>query len=113
MRASRARAVRAERGNLWRPDQSGAPRPGGDVNKILLVGGAGYVGSVLARELLDRGYAVKVLDRLYYGAEGLEDVRDRLELITGDMRNLSDELLHDVAVVVNVGGLSNDPTAEF
>ena len=38
---------------------------------VLVVGGAGYVGSVLVNELLERGYAVRVFDRLYYGDQGL------------------------------------------
>jgi nucleoside-diphosphate-sugar epimerase len=42
---------------------------------ILVVGGAGYVGSVLVRELLERGYAVKVFDRLYYGDQGIRTLR--------------------------------------
>jgi nucleoside-diphosphate-sugar epimerase len=81
--------------------------------KILLVGGAGYVGSVLAQELLERGYAVRVLDRLYFGEMGLRDVRDRVELVVGDMRALRPDVMRDVEAVVNVGGLSNDPTAEY
>jgi nucleoside-diphosphate-sugar epimerase len=68
---------------------------------------------VLARELLERGYAVRILDRLYYGDEGLKDVRDRVELIQADMRRLPEDVLHNVAVVINLGGLSNDPTAEY
>jgi len=81
--------------------------------KILLVGGAGYVGSVLTQELLERGYAVRVLDRLYFGDSGLRQVRDRVELVVGDMRVLTPEIMHNVEAVVNVGGLSNDPTAEY
>ena len=80
---------------------------------VLVVGGAGYVGSVLTRELLDRGYAVRILDRLYYGEQGLAEVRDRVQLHVGDMRSVSHELLEGVECVINVGGLSNDPTAEF
>jgi len=83
------------------------------MGKVLLVGGAGYVGSVLTTELLERGYAVKVLDRLYYGEEGLREVRDRIELIIGDMRVLTPNILDDVDAVINIGGLSNDPTAEY
>ena len=82
-------------------------------SKILLVGGAGYVGSVLTSELLERGYAVKLLDRLYFGRDGLKDVHDRIELIVGDMRVVPNDILEDVDAVVNIGGLSNDPTAEY
>jgi len=81
--------------------------------KILLVGGAGYVGSVLTHELLERGYAVRILDRLYFGDLGLRDCRDRVELVVGDMRMLTGDVLEDIEAVINVGGLSNDPTAEY
>jgi nucleoside-diphosphate-sugar epimerase len=83
------------------------------MRRILVVGGAGYVGSVLTEELLQRGYAVRVLDRLYFGDAGLRAVRDRIELVEADMRAVSPRVLEDVDAVVNVGGLSNDPTAEY
>ena len=81
--------------------------------KVLVIGGAGYVGSVLVEELLKRGYAVKVFDRLIYGDHGLQAVRDRVELTVGDMRAIEPAVFEDAAAVVNLGGLSNDPTAEF
>lgn len=80
---------------------------------ILVVGGAGYVGSVLVRELLSRGFQVRVFDRLYYGAAGLEAIKDRIEIISGDMRAMPENVLADVSAVINLGGLSNDPTAEY
>lgn len=83
------------------------------MRKILVVGGAGYVGTVLAEELLERGYAVRILDRLYYGEDGLRHIRDRVELVVGDMRNVDTEILEGIDAVLNVGGLSNDPTAEY
>src|SRR5262245_29424237 len=83
------------------------------MRRILVVGGAGYVGSVLTEELLQRGYAVRVLDRLYFGDAGLRPVRDRVEVVETDMRTVSPSLLEGVDAVVNVGGLSNDPTAEY
>lgn len=83
------------------------------MKKILVVGGAGYVGAVLTAELLERGYAVKILDRLYYGDYGLRDVRERVELLVGDMRMVEPSVFDDVDAVVNIGGLSNDPTAEY
>jgi nucleoside-diphosphate-sugar epimerase len=83
------------------------------MKKVLVVGGAGYVGCVLVPELLERGYAVKVFDRLYYGDYGLAGSLDRIELEVGDMRTMSPALLEDVGAVINLGGLSNDPTAEY
>jgi nucleoside-diphosphate-sugar epimerase len=83
------------------------------MNRVLVVGGAGYVGSVLVEELLARGYSVRVFDRLYFGDVGIQHVRDRIDLIVGDMRVMSPSVLEGVQAVVNVGGLSNDPTAEY
>jgi nucleoside-diphosphate-sugar epimerase len=74
------------------------------MKKILIVGGAGYAGAVLTSELLERGYAVKILDRLYYGEDGLRDVRDRVELVVGDMRVADPSVLDGVEAVINIGG---------
>lgn len=81
--------------------------------KVLVVGGAGYVGCVLVAELLCRGYEVKVFDRMYYGAQGLSHLSDRVEIEVGDIRAMSTETLAGVDAVVNLAGLSNDPTAEY
>jgi nucleoside-diphosphate-sugar epimerase len=87
-----------------------APKPG---QRILVAGGAGYIGSVLVPLLLNRGYEVRVLDRLYFGEESLADVRDRIELVVADVRDVPESALDDVDGVINLSGLSNDPTAEF
>lgn len=83
------------------------------MNKVLLIGGAGYVGCVLVEELLERGYAVRVLDRMYFGDDGLKPFRDRVEVVVSDMRDVASQVLEGVDSVINVGGLSNDPTAEY
>lgn len=83
------------------------------MKKVLVVGGAGYVGSVLSHELVERGYAVRVLDRMYFGNQGLADIRDRIEVVVGDLRLAPSMALEDVDAVVNIAGLSNDPTAEY
>ena len=81
--------------------------------KVLVVGGAGYLGCVLVNELLERGYAVRVFDRLFFGEGGLHEVRDRLELMVGDVRQMDPAVLEGVDAVINLAGLSNDPTAEY
>lgn len=81
--------------------------------KILVTGGCGYIGSVLVPMLLERGYEVRVFDKLYFGDEPLKSVREKIELIPGDVRNFASEILSGVDGVIHLGGLSNDPTAEF
>lgn len=54
---------------------------------VLVTGGAGYVGSLVTRRLLEQGKRVRVLDNLTYGDHGLADIADnpRLELLQGDI----------------------------
>ena len=80
---------------------------------ILVTGGAGYIGCVAVRQLLDKGEAVRVFDKLYFGEEGLAEVRDKIELIQGDIRTFDPAVLDGCDAVLHLAGLSNDPTAEF
>ena len=89
---------------------SEAPQPG---QTILVTGGAGYLGCVLTERLLARGYTVRILDRLWWGEEPLAGVRDRIELVAGDVREVPANALDDVDGVIHLAGLSNDPTAEY
>jgi nucleoside-diphosphate-sugar epimerase len=82
-------------------------------SKVLVVGGAGYVGAVLVSELLAIGMSVRVLDRMFFGRRPLDGVSDRIELIQADMREFDEQHVAGCDAVVNLGGLSNDPTAEF
>lgn len=83
--------------------------------KVLVSGGAGYIGSVLVSELLQKGYPVKVFDKLYFGKKHLEkeSYGSRIEFVQGDIRNFDTSILNDVGAVIHLAGLSNDPTAEF
>ena len=79
---------------------------------ILVTGGAGYIGSVLVRELLALGETVRVADPLWFG-DYLDD-NERLELVKEDLRYCDTaSLLEDVDAVIHLAGLSNDPTADF
>src|SRR5262249_42082830 len=60
------------------------------IRRVLVIGGAGYIGSVLCRKLLDEGYKVRVLDALFYGDDAIKELlpRDDFELLVGDSRHI-------------------------
>src|SRR5450755_1263920 len=87
-----------------------APEPG---QLILVTGGAGYIGSVLAQRLLDRGYRVRILDRLYWGRGAIAPILDQVEVVEADVRDMPATALDGVDAVIHLAGLSNDPTAEY
>ncbi len=80
---------------------------------ILVTGGAGYIGAVAIRELLNHGFAVRVVDKFLFGNEGLEEIENRIEIIQGDLCQFDPAWLDDVDGVIHLAGLSNDPMAEF
>tara|TARA_Y100000590_G_scaffold470269_1_gene663204 strand:- start:3968 stop:4960 length:993 start_codon:yes stop_codon:yes gene_type:complete len=84
------------------------------MKKILLVGGAGYIGSVLTEHLLSAGFEVKCFDSLIYSQKNCINnflERKNYEFILGDIRN-EDEVkksLRDISVVIILAGLVGDP----
>jgi len=80
---------------------------------ILVTGGAGYIGCVLVKELLNKGETVRVFDKLFFGEDGLAEFRDRIEVVQGDVRTIDEEAFAGVDAVIHLAGLSNDPTAEY
>ena len=81
------------------------------MKKILVIGGAGYIGSVLLDELLKRNYDVVCLDKCYFGKEHLEEfIKDGVEFIEEDIRSFNSNLLNDVDIVINLAAISQpDP----
>jgi len=84
------------------------------MSKILITGGAGYVGAVLTPYLLNKGHEVTVLDLMIYGENVLEKKKN-LRIVKGDIRDqnlLSKELPgHDT--VIHLACISNDPSFEL
>jgi nucleoside-diphosphate-sugar epimerase len=84
-----------------------------DGSLVLVTGGAGYIGCQLVPVLLDGGYRVRVFDVMFYGDAGLDRVRDRIEVVEGDIRSLPVGLLDGVSSIINLAGLSTEPAAEY
>lgn len=84
-----------------------------EVRDILVIGGAGYIGSALLPKLLSAGYNVRLLDMLLFGRQPIEAFSDhpRLEIIEADFRQIDAVVraVRDVDAVVHLGGLVGDP----
>jgi nucleoside-diphosphate-sugar epimerase len=85
--------------------------------KILVTGGAGYLGSVLLPKLVLRGHTVRVLEVGYFGLDHVRCLGSSVELIRGDLRKLGagplSDLLDDCDCVIHLAAISNDPSAEL
>jgi nucleoside-diphosphate-sugar epimerase len=81
--------------------------------KILLTGGAGYIGSTLTPVLLAAGHQVRVLDRLAYGGQSLLGVwaHPGFEFVRGDIRDreILRTALADREAVVHLAAIVGDP----
>jgi nucleoside-diphosphate-sugar epimerase len=84
---------------------------------VLVAGGAGYIGSVLVPVLVEHGHKVTVLDRLYFGNTlaklAAEVGPQRLRVVRGDIRSFDPKILEGVEAVIDVAGISNDPSCEL
>jgi nucleoside-diphosphate-sugar epimerase len=107
---------------LWekvvRPErevQLRAQKQGG--RNVLVIGGAGYIGSALLPKLLENGYRVRVLDLFLYGMEPIDNVagHPNLELVKGDFRHVEKvvEVMRDMDAVIHLGAIVGDPACEL
>jgi len=81
-------------------------------NKYLITGGAGFIGSNLARYILDKGHDVVVLDNFATGKrENLTEIKDRITLIEGDIRDRKtvDQAITGCKAVFHQGALGSVP----
>jgi len=79
--------------------------------RILVTGGAGYIGACVVEELLGRGHTPVVFDALNWGTHGLDAITDGIELIEGDIRSSADVLyaLEGVDAVIHLAGIVGAP----
>lgn len=87
------------------------------IQTVLIIGGAGYIGSVLARVLLNRGYRVRVLDSLIYGDASIKQLvgLKNFQLVRGDGRDLSNLVAatHGADAIVHLAAIVGDPACEL
>lgn len=85
-------------------------------NNVLVVGGAGYIGSLLVERLLHLNYKVKVLDALMYGREPLRSVENHpdFHLMVGDCRNMQDVVraVRGIDAIIDLAAIVGDPACE-
>ncbi len=101
---------------LWGGEWEGQGERANAVERVLVIGGAGYLGSVLLAELLEAGFAVRVLDNFIYGRGALNGFAQvpRCDVIEGDIRNIQTivSCLADVDAVVLLAAVVGDPASQ-
>src|SRR3989344_7059305 len=87
------------------------------MDKILVTGGAGYIGSILTKQLLDAGYNVRVLDCLFFGDSGIKQFynNENFELINGRIENpeIAKRAVNGCSAVLHLAGLANDASCDI
>lgn len=88
------------------------------INNILVIGGAGYLGSVLVRKMLKQNYNVKILDLLMYGDSSIRDLyayEKRFQVIRGDFRSIDMivKAMDEIDAVVHLGAIVGDPACQI
>jgi len=83
------------------------------MKRVLITGGAGYIGSVLVKLLLEKDYFVRVLDNLSFGGESIIELlnNNHFEFVKGDIRNKQDltKSMQDIDYVVHLASIVGDP----
>lgn len=84
-----------------------------EIRRVLVIGGAGYIGSALIPKLLAQGYRVRLLDMLLYGPDPIQAIADHshLEVIEADFRQVDKvvDAMQDVDAVIHLGAIVGDP----
>ena len=79
--------------------------------RILVTGCAGYIGSTLVPFLLRKGFHIRCIDKLIFGADVIDHVlgEQGFELVKADVRSVGPEVLRGVDCVIDMAAIANDP----
>lgn len=82
-----------------------------NTKKVLITGGGGYIGSVVTKYLLERGFDIRVLDLFIYGRDSLNDVLNDVEVVQGDIRDAPfvRKCLQGVGAVIHLAAIVGAP----
>ena len=85
--------------------------------RVLVIGGAGYIGSALLPKLLERGYHVRLLDLFLFGREPIANLlgHPNLEIIEADFRHMDKivRAMRGMDEVIHLGGIVGDPACSL
>ena len=86
-------------------------------NKILITGGAGYIGSLLIEKLLKKGFEVICLDIFIYGESAIKKfyLNKNFQSIKGDIRDkkILNKILVDVKIIVHLAAIVGDKPCQI
>jgi nucleoside-diphosphate-sugar epimerase len=82
---------------------------------VVVTGGAGYCGSLLVPQMLDKGYNVTVYDVMYFGASHLPKEHPNLRIVAGDIRDAAklQSVFEGQDAVISLACISNDASFEL
>ena len=105
--------IKVQHKTLARPTANGVAFDEYRPKSVLVIGGAGYIGSGLLKKLIDKGYRVRLVDAFMFGEEPIAAVagHENLEIVRADFRQIDKvvESMRGMDAVIHLGAIVGDP----